>query len=143
MRKRILIMGAAGRDFHNFNTVYRDNEAYEVVAFTAAQIPDINDRKYPASLAGELYPEGIPIFDEKDLEELIVNFKVDDVVFSYSDVPYEYIMHKSALVNAAGANFVLLGVKDTAVKSVKPLISICATRTGCGKSQTARQVLEI
>lgn len=143
MRKRVLIMGAAGRDFHNFNTVYRDNEAYEVVAFTAAQIPDINDRKYPATLAGKLYPEGIPIFDEKDLKELIVNFKVDDVVFSYSDVPYEYIMHKSALVNTAGANFVLLGTKDTSVKSVKPLISVCATRTGCGKSQTARQLLEI
>ena len=117
-------MGAAGRDFHNFNTVYRDNEAYEVVAFTAAQIPDITDRKYPASLAGKLYPEGIPIFDEKDLEELIVNLKVDDVAFSYSDVPYEYIMHKSAVVNAVGANFVLLGVKDTSVKSIKPLISV-------------------
>lgn len=136
-------MGAAGRDFHNFNTVYRDNEAYEVVAFTAAQIPDINDRKYPASLAGDLYPEGIPIFDEKDLEELIVNLKVDDVAFSYSDVPYDYIMHKSALVNTVGANFVLLGTKDTSVKSVKPLISVCATRTGCGKSQTARRLIEI
>lgn len=136
-------MGAAGRDFHNFNTVYRDNEAYNVVAFTAAQIPDIIDRKYPASLAGKLYPEGIPIFDEKDLKDLIVNLKVNDVVFSYSDVPYEYIMHKSALVNAAGANFVLLGVKETSIKSVKPLISVCATRTGCGKSQTARQLLEI
>ena len=136
-------MGAAGRDFHNFNTVYRDNENYEVVAFTAAQIPDINDRKYPASLAGELYPDGIPIFDEKDLDELIVNFKVDDVVFSYSDVSYDYLMHKSAQVNAAGANFVLLGMNDTAVKSVKPLISVCATRTGCGKSQTARRLIEI
>lgn len=136
-------MGAAGRDFHNFNTVYRDNTSYEVVAFTAAQIPDITDRKYPASLAGTLYPEGIPIFDEKNLEELIVDLKVDDVVFSYSDVPYEYIMHKSALVNTAGANFVLLGTKDTSVKSVKPLISVCATRTGCGKSQTARQLVEI
>jgi predicted GTPase len=136
-------MGAAGRDFHNFNTVYRDNKDYEVVAFTAAQIPDINDRKYPASLAGELYPEGIPIFDEKNLEELIVDLKVDDVAFAYSDVPYEYIMHKSALVNTAGANFVLLGTKDTAVKSVKPLISVCATRTGCGKSQTSRRLIEI
>ncbi len=136
-------MGAAGRDFHNFNTVYRDNESYEVVAFTAAQIPDITDRKYPASLAGELYPDGIPIFDEKNLDELIIDLKVDDVVFSYSDVSYEYIMHKSALVNTAGANFVLLGTKDTSVKSVKPLISVCATRTGCGKSQTARQLVEI
>jgi predicted GTPase len=136
-------MGAAGRDFHNFNTVYRENEAYEVVAFTAAQIPDINDRKYPASLAGKLYPEGIPIFDEKDLVALINKYKVDDVAFSYSDVPYDYIMHKSAIVNTAGANFVLLGTKDTMVKSVKPLISICATRTGCGKSQTSRRLIEI
>ena len=143
MKKRVLIMGAAGRDFHNFNTVYRDNKDYDVVAFTAAQIPDITDRKYPASLAGELYPEGIPIFDEKDLEELIVNLNVDDVAFSYSDVTYEYIMHKSALVNSAGANFVLLGPKDTSVKSTKPLISICATRTGCGKSQTSRRLIEI
>ena len=143
MKKRVLIMGAAGRDFHNFNTVYRENEAYEVVAFTAAQIPDINDRKYPASLAGKLYPEGIPIFDEKDLVALINKYKVDDVAFSYSDVPYDYIMHKSAIVNTAGANFVLLGTKDTMVKSVKPLISICATRTGCGKSQTSRRLIEI
>ena len=143
MKKRILIMGAAGRDFHNFNTVYRDNEAFEVVAFTAAQIPDITDRKYPAALAGKLYPDGIPIFDEKNLVELIKKLKVDDVVFSYSDVPYEYVMHKSALVNMAGANFVLLGTKATSVKSVKPLISVCATRTGCGKSQTARQLVEI
>ena len=143
MKKRILIMGAAGRDFHNFNTVYRDNEAFEVVAFTAAQIPDITGRKYPAALAGKLYPDGIPIFDEKNLLELIAELKVDDVIFSYSDVPYEYVMHKSALVNTAGANFVLLGTKDTSVKSVKPLISVCATRTGCGKSQTARQLVEI
>ncbi len=143
MKKIILIRGAAGRDFHNFNTVYRDNEAFEVVAFTAAQIPDITDRKYPADLAGKLYPDGIPIYDEKDLVELIKELNVDDVVFSYSDVPYEYVMHKSALVNTAGANFVLLGAKDTSVKSVKPLISVCATRTGCGKSQTARQLVEI
>jgi predicted GTPase len=136
-------MGAAGRDFHNFNTVYRDNEAYEVVAFTAAQIPDINDRKYPASLAGSLYPNGIPIYDENDLVDLIAKFKVDDVAFSYSDVSYDYIMHKSAIVNTSGANFVLLGTKDTTVKSTKPLISVCATRTGCGKSQTARRLIEI
>lgn len=143
MKKRILIMGAAGRDFHNFNTVYRDNEAYNVVAFTAAQIPNILNRKYPASLAGKLYPEGIPIYDEKDLERLIAELKIDDVVFSYSDVSYEYLMHKGAQVNAAGANFVLLGIKDTSIKSTKPLISICATRTGCGKSQTARQLIEV
>ena len=143
MKKRVLIMGAAGRDFHNFNTVYRDNEDYEVVAFTAAQIPDINDRKYPASLAGKLYPNGIPIYDEKELVELITKYEVDDVAFSYSDVSYDYIMHKSAIVNTAGANFVLLGTKDTCIKSVRPLISVCATRTGCGKSQTARQLIEI
>ncbi len=136
-------MGAAGRDFHNFNTVYRDNPNYEVVAFTAAQIPNILDRKYPASLAGELYPNGIPIYDEKDLENLITELKIDDVAFSYSDVSYDYLMHKSAIVNKAGANFVLLGTKDTSIKSTKPLISICATRTGCGKSQTSRHLIEI
>ena len=133
-------MGAAGRDFHNFNTVYRDNKSYEVVAFTAAQIPNILNRKYPPSLAGELYPSGIPIYDEKDLTQLIVDLKIDDVVFSYSDVSYEQLMHKSALVNTAGANFVLLGRKETSVKSTKPLISVGATRTGCGKSQTARRL---
>jgi len=136
-------MGAAGRDFHNFNTVYRNNENYKVVAFTEAQIPNIINRNYPASLAGELYPEGIPIYNEKNLEKLIVELKVDDVVFSYSDVSYEYLMHKSALVNNSGANFVLLGTRDTSLKSTKPLISVCATRTGCGKSQTSRQLIEI
>ena len=143
MKRRILIMGAAGRDFHNFNTVYRDNPNYEVVAFTAAQIPNILNRKYPAALAGELYPEGIPIFDEKEILQLIKELKVDDVVFAYSDISYEALMHKSALVNAAGANFVLLGPKDTSIKSTKPLISVGATRTGCGKSQTARQIVEL
>ena len=136
-------MGAAGRDFHNFNTVYRDNKSYEVVAFTAAQIPNILNRKYPASLAGELYPSGIPIYDEKDLTSLIVELKIDDVVFSYSDISYEELMHKSAQVNTAGANFVLLGRKETSIKSTKPLISVGATRTGCGKSQTARRIIEI
>ena len=142
-KKRVLIMGAAGRDFHNFNTVYRDNEAYDVVAFTATQIPNILNRKYPASLAGKNYPKGIPIYDEKDLEKLIDTLKVEDVVFSYSDVSYEYLMHKSAMVNTAGANFVLLGTKATSIKSTKPVISIGATRTGCGKSQTARRLIEI
>lgn len=136
-------MGAAGRDFHNFNTVFRDNESYEVVAFTATQIPNILNRKYPPSLAGKLYPSGIPIYDEKDLTKLIVDLKIDEVVFSYSDVSYDLIMHKSALVNTAGANFVLLGRKDTSVKSTKPMISVGATRTGCGKSQTARRLIEI
>ncbi len=136
-------MGAAGRDFHNFNTVYRDNDTYEVVAFTATQIPNILGRKYPAALAGTLYPDGIPIYDEKELESLIAKLKVDDVVFSYSDIPYEYVMHKAAIVNTAGANFVLLGSKETSVSSTKPLISVGATRTGCGKSQTSRRIVEI
>ncbi|NND16642.1 MAG: GTPase, partial [Eudoraea sp.] len=143
MKKRVLIMGAAGRDFHNFNTVYRDNDAYEVVAFTATQIPNILDRKYPAALAGQLYPDGIPIYDEAELVKLIAELNVDDVAFSYSDVSYEYLMHRSAVVNTAGANFVLLGRKDTSIRSTKPLISIGATRTGCGKSQTARRLIEI
>jgi predicted GTPase len=133
-------MGAAGRDFHNFNTVYRDNKDFEVVAFTATQIPDIEGRVYPAVLAGELYPDGIPIYDEKDLEKLIKELDVDEVVFAYSDVPHEYVMHKASLVNAAGANFKLIGAKQTQVKSVKPLVSVCAVRTGCGKSQTTRRV---
>jgi predicted GTPase len=137
---RTLIMGAAGRDFHNFNTVYRDNKDYKVVAFTATQIPDIEGRVYPAVLAGELYPDGIPIYDEKDLEKLIKELDVDEVVFAYSDVPHEYVMHKASLVNAAGANFKLIGAKQTQVKSVKPLVSVCAVRTGCGKSQTTRRV---
>ena len=136
-------MGAAGRDFHNFNTVFRNNQHYNVVAFTANQIPNILDRKYPASLAGDLYPDGIPIYDEAELEELIHKLQVDDVVFSYSDVSYEYLMHKGALVNSAGANFVLLGIKDTSLKSTKPIISVGATRTGCGKSQTSRRLVEI
>ena len=124
MKKRILIMGAAGRDFHNFNTVYRDNEDFEVAAFTAAQIPNILNRRYPSVLAGKLYPDGIPIYDEKDLEKLIVQLKIDDVVFSYSDVSYDSLMHKSAIVNAVGANFVLLGRNGTSIKSTKPLITI-------------------
>jgi predicted GTPase len=133
-------MGAAGRDFHNFNTVYRDNKDYKVVAFSATQIPDIEGRVYPAVLAGELYPEGIPIHDEKDLEKLIKEQNVDEVVFAYSDVPHEYVMHKASQVNAAGANFKLIGAKQTQVMSTKPVVSVCAVRTGCGKSQTTRRV---
>ena len=136
-------MGAAGRDFHNFNTYFRDNETYEVVAFTATQIPDIDDRKYPAELAGKLYPDGIKIHPEAELPELIKQFDVDEVVFAYSDVPYDYIMSRSALVNAAGADFRLMGTKLTQIKSTKPLIGICAVRTGCGKSQTTRKVAKI
>jgi predicted GTPase len=142
-RKKVLIMGAAGRDFHNFNVYFRDKENYEVVAFTATQIPNIDGRKYPAELAGKLYPNGIDIYQESELTNLIKKFKVDEVVFAYSDVPYDYLMHKSAIVNAAGANFWILGSYQTMVKSTKPLISICATRTGCGKSQTTRKVVKM
>lgn len=143
MKKNVLIIGAAGRDFHNFNTYYRDNELYNVVAYTAAQIPDIDGRKYPAELAGKLYPDGIPIFAEDDLERLIEEYKVDDCVFSYSDIFYPDVMKMGARVNAAGANFVLLGTKDTMVRSTKPTISVTAVRTGCGKSQTSRRVIEL
>jgi predicted GTPase len=142
MKKNVIIIGAAGRDFHNFNTYYRGNEDYHVVAFTAAQIPDIDGRKYPAELAGELYPDGIPIFAEEDLPELIKKHNIDDCVFSYSDVPYQRVMAMSAVVNAAGANFILLGPDDTMVKSTKPVIAVGAVRTGVGKSQTSRKVIE-
>jgi len=137
---RTLIMGAAGRDFHNFNTFFRDNSDYEVVAFTATQIPNIEGRKYPAALAGNLYPKGIPIYPESDLVKLIKELKVEQVVFAYSDVPHEYVMHRASLVNAAGADFRLMGVKNTQIKSVKPVVSVCAVRTGSGKSQTTRRV---
>jgi predicted GTPase len=142
-RIRTLIMGAAGRDFHNFNTVFRNNPQYEVVAFTATQIPNIDDRKYPAVLAGELYPEGIPIFAETELVSLIQQHEIEQVVFSYSDVPYQYVMEKAAIVNAAGADFRLLNVASSQVKSSKPVVSVCAVRTGCGKSQTTRRVAGI
>jgi predicted GTPase len=142
-RTRVLILGAAGRDFHNFNVVYRDHEAYEVVGFTATQIPDIAGRKYPAALAGRLYPQGIPIYDEADMAKLIHDLKVDEVVFAYSDVPHEYVMHRASAAMAAGADFKLLGYASTRVKSTKPVIAICATRTGCGKSQTSRRVVKI
>lgn len=142
MSKNVIIIGAAGRDFHNFNTCYRGNKNFNVVAFTAAQIPDIDGRKYPAELAGELYPDGIPIFAEGDLPKLIREFNVDDCVFAYSDVPYQRVMALSAVVNSAGANFVLLGPKDTMIKSTKPVIAVGAVRTGCGKSQTSRKVIE-
>ena len=143
MKKNVIIIGAAGRDFHNFNTYFRGNESYNVVAFTAAQIPDIDGRKYPAQLAGNLYPEGIPIFAEENLPRLIQELKADICVFSYSDVTYQKVMAVSAVVNAAGANFMLLGPKDTMVKSVKPVIAVGAVRTGCGKSQTSRRIIEI
>jgi predicted GTPase len=138
--KKVIIMGAAGRDFHNFNVYFRNNPAYKVVAFTATQIPDIEGRKYPAELAGKLYPKGIPIYAEADLNSLINEHKVDDVHFAYSDVPHEYVMSKASQVMAAGANFVLLGPDDTMIKSRKPVVSVCAVRTGSGKSQTSRRV---
>ena len=142
-KRKVIIIGAAGRDFHNFNTYYRNNEAYEVVAFTAAQIPDISGRSYPAELAGKGYPKGIPIFEEKDLPKLIKDLNVDECVFSYSDVTYQRVMATGAIVEAAGASFSMLGPKDTQIKSTKPVISVCAVRTGSGKSQTSRRVIEI
>ncbi|MRR29446.1 GTPase [bacterium] len=139
-RIRTLIMGAAGRDFHNFNVFYRDNKDYEVVAFTATQIPNIDGRKYPAELAGSLYPAGIPIYPESDLIKLIKEQKIEQVVFAYSDVPHEFVMHQASKVLAAGADFKLMGTDSTQVKSTKPVVSICAVRTGSGKSQTTRRV---
>ena len=137
---RTLIMGAAGRDFHNFNTFFRGNKDYEVVGFTATQIPDIEGRTYPKELSGDRYPKGIPIYAEEELLRLIKDLKVDQVVFAYSDVPHEYVMHKACMVNAAGADFHLMGTKTTQIKSIKPVISVCAVRTGSGKSQTTRRV---
>ena len=142
-RRNVIIIGAAGRDFHNFNTFFRHNKNYNVVAFTAEQIPGIDDRWYPKELAGEdLYPKGIKIYPESKLTELIKEFDVDECVFAYSDKPYAYVMKISAIVNAAGANFWLMGPKDTMVKSKKPVIAVGATRTGCGKSQTSRKIIE-
>jgi len=139
-RIKTLIMGAAGRDFHNFNVHYRDNDRYEVIGFTANQIPNIAGRRYPAALAGALYPTGIPIHPEEELDALIRQHGVQEVVFAYSDIPYAYVMTRSALVNAAGADFKLMGAGTTMLKSRKPVVSICAVRTGCGKSQTTRRV---
>jgi len=144
MKRNVIIIGAAGRDFHNFNTYFRGNKNYNVVAFTAEQIPGIDGRPYPAELAGkDLYPQGIPIYKECELPELIKKLKVDECVFAYSDKPYNYVMKVSAIVNAAGANFILMGPKDTMIKSTKPVIAVGATRTGCGKSQTSRRIIEI
>jgi predicted GTPase len=142
-KRNVIILGAAGRDFHNFNTFYRDNPDHTVVAFTAAQIPDIEGRKYPPELAGELYPEGVPIYAEDDLPRLIKELSADECVFSYSDVSYQHVMAVGAIVEAAGASFLMLGPKDTQIKSVKPVISVGAVRTGCGKSQTSRRIIEI
>lgn len=142
MKRKVIIMGAAGRDFHNFNVFFRDNKDYEVVAFTATQIPGIDDKKYPAELAGKLYPKGIKIHPESEVVELIKKHKVDLVVFAYSDQPHEVVMNKGAMVNAAGADFMMMGTTNTMVKTTKPLVTICAARTGCGKSQTTRAVVK-
>lgn len=141
--RKILIIGAAGRDFHNFNTRYRNDPSSEVVAFTAAQIPDIDGRRYPPELAGSRYPAGIPIYAESELPQLIRRLGVDECIFSYSDVPYSHVMGISAIVNAAGASFTLLGPKDTQIKSSRPLIGVCAVRTGSGKSQTSRKLVQM
>ncbi len=142
-RRRVIIMGAAGRDFHNFNTVFRDNELCEVVAFTAAQIPDIDGKKYPTELAGHLYPNGIPIHDEVELPRLIKEFGVTEVNFAYSDVPYQYVMNRCSLVNSLGADFVLLGPEATMLKSTKPVIATGAARTGGGKSEASRRIVDV
>jgi predicted GTPase len=142
-RIRTVIMGAAGRDFHNFNVVYRNDARYDVVAFTATQIPNIDGRRYPASLAGKLYPMGIPILAEEDLESIIREHKVNEVVFAYSDVPYTYVMERGSIANSAGASFKILGAAETMLTSTKPVISVCAVRTGSGKSQTTRRIAGI
>jgi predicted GTPase len=143
VRKRIIIMGAAGRDFHNFNVCYRDDASVEIVGFTATQIPNIDGRRYPAELAAGLYPEGIPIYPESELVTLIREKSIDEVVFAYSDVSHEYVMHRACMVTGAGASFVLLGADKTMIKSKVPVIAVCAVRTGSGKSQTTRRVSEI
>jgi len=143
MKKKVIIMGAAGRDFHNFNVYFRNNEEFEVIAFTATQIPNIEGRKYPKELAGKLYPDGIPIYPEDELENLIKKHNADLVVFAYSDVSHEYVMHRASRAMAAGANFMLMGADSTMLKSRKPVIAVCAVRTGSGKSQTTRRVAEI
>lgn len=143
MIEKVIIMGAAGRDFHNFNVYFRDNERYRVVCFTATQIPDIDGRQYPAELAGKLYPDGIPIVSDEKLRDLIVENKVDLVAFSYSDVPHMEVMHKASIVTAAGADFVIIGASYTMLESTRKVVSVCAVRTGCGKSQTSREVVRI
>jgi len=141
--QRVIIMGAAGRDFHNFNSYFRDNPDYRVVAFNATQIPNIEERRYPPELSGELYPDGVPIYPEADLSDLIKRHQVDQVVFSYSDVAHEYVMHKASQVLAVGADFRLMGAGSTMFESSKPVVAVCAVRTGCGKSQTTRHVCDV
>ena len=136
-------MGAAGRDFHNFNVYFRDNEVYEVIAFSATQIPGIDDKRYPSDLAGDLYPNGIPIYSEEDLAELIEAHGIEEVILAYSDLSHEQVMHRASKVLACGADFKLMGTKNTMLSSKVPVISVCAVRTGCGKSQTTRKVCDI
>jgi len=143
VRKNILIMGAAGRDFHNFNVFFRDKAEYNVVAFTATQIPNIEGRVYPKQLAGKLYPDGIKIYEERELEKLIRKLSVHQVVFSYSDVTFDYVMTKASIVNAMGVSFRLLGADETQVKSIRPVVAVLAVRTGCGKSQSSRKIVEV
>ncbi|MBS1249924.1 MAG: Cyclic 2,3-diphosphoglycerate synthetase [Chloroflexi bacterium] len=143
MTVRTLIMGAAGRDFHNFNVFFRENPDYEVVAFTATQIPNIEGRQYPPQLSGDLYPDGVPIYPETELGDLIVEENIHQVIMAYSDLPYDYVMHKASEVLAAGADFRMMGLNTTQIKSTKPVVSVCAVRTGCGKSQTTRRVAQI
>ncbi|NOR75059.1 MAG: GTPase [Draconibacterium sp.] len=143
MKKNVIIIGAAGRDFHNFNTYFRNNPDFEVVAFTAAQIPDIDGRKYPAELAGTLYRNGIPVYPQDKLTELIETHSIDICVFSYSDIPNQVVSRMGAVVNTAGADFMLLSPKQTMLSSIKPVISVCATRTGAGKSQTSRKIVQL
>ena len=142
-KKNILIMGAAGRDFHNFNCIYRNSKEYNVVAFTATQIPNIEGRVYPPELTGKNYPHGIKIYEESKLTELIKELNVDEVVFSYSDVPFNYVMTKASIANTAGAAFTLLSANETMIKSNKPVIAVLAVRTGSGKSQTSRKIVNI
>jgi predicted GTPase len=142
-RRRVVIMGAAGRDFHNFNLVYRDDPSSEVVAFTATQIPGIAGRRYPAALAGSLYPDGIPIVEQEKLADLVARERIDDVVFAYSDVPHEHVMHQASIALAAGAGFRLLGSRESMLRAEVPVVAVCAARTGAGKSQTTRRVLAV
>ncbi len=143
MAEKVIIMGAAGRDFHNFNIYFRDNTRYKVIGFTAAQIPDIEGRLYPPELSGDLYPEGIPIYSEEQLTDLIQEHKADLVAFSYSDIPHVEVMHKASVAMAGGADFMLIGATYTMLRSEKPVVAVCAVRTGCGKSQTTRHVCDV
>ncbi len=144
LKRNVIIIGSAGRDFHNFNVFFNNNKSYNVAGFTGSQqIPGISGKRYPPELSGELYPEGIPIYAEEELPSLIKELNVDDCVFAYSDVSYQHVMHIGAIVNAAGATYIMLGPKDTMLKSSRPVVAVCAVRTGAGKSQTSRRIIEL